>query len=184
MIRNHFRVGLVLGLALCAVGCGKGPKLVPVTGTVKMDGKPLTDAIVIFNFTDYPRPAGGRTDSSGKFILAYSNRAGAPLGSCKVSVSKKGRAAEEEVNRELVPSRYNSNTQLQYEITKAGPNEFNLELDSTPDEADANRNRQPGAETEEPSDEDMEDEGSGGRKPPSSAPSQQNPEPADDDDDG
>ncbi len=161
MIRSHVRVCLLLGIVVLVCGCGSGPKLVPVSGTVNLDGKPLSDATVNFLFTDYPRPAVGRTDASGKFALAYHNRRGAPLGACKVMIRKKGQAAGDEAARELVPGRYNSNTQLQVEITKDGPNEFPLELNSTPDEGDAVSQPKAAPANEEPPDSELPDEGGG-----------------------
>ncbi len=145
MIQSYLRLCLLLGIIILICGCGSGPKLVQVTGTITLDGKPLENASVHFTFSDQPRPAAGRTDASGKYVLSYSNRPGAPLGSCKVTISKQGRVAGEDRNQELIPSRYNSNTQLQFEITKKGPNEFSLDLDSTPDEADSKNLSQPSA---------------------------------------
>lgn len=57
-------------------GCGssepKLPELVPVTGTVTYDGKPLADATVTFSpmgTTQEGPGAGGVTDASGKYTL-------------------------------------------------------------------------------------------------------------------
>lgn len=79
---------LVLGLTL--IGCGKGgPTLVPVTGSVTVDGKPANGATLIFHPTDKEMkliPA-ATTDESGKFKLATSAQEGVPVGSYDVTVT-------------------------------------------------------------------------------------------------
>lgn len=152
--RNILAVGLILTSLLLVSGCGRGPKLVPAGGTVTMDGKPFADAQVTFNFTEHPRPASARTDSNGTFKLVYNNRAGAPIGPCKVMIRKQGKVEGGELFGELVPRRYNANTQLQYEITKEGPNEFTIPLTSQLDEADL----QQGQGAPQPSAEESEDD--------------------------
>lgn len=62
---------IVLGLIILLTGCGeKGPLLVPVTGTVTLDGKPIEKASVTFMPAEgQPQPASGETDAQGKFKL-------------------------------------------------------------------------------------------------------------------
>ena len=63
-------IGLwVLSLALG--GCGSGddrPELGQVTGTITMDGTPLTGTVVVFS-PDNGRPSRGKTDAEGKYEL-------------------------------------------------------------------------------------------------------------------
>jgi hypothetical protein len=139
-----------------------------VTGTVKLDGKPLADAAVQFDFTQFPRPAIGRTDAEGKFSLAYLNRAGAPIGSCKVNIRKQAPSGASGL-KELVPEKYNSKSQLLYEITKKGPNDFNFDLNSEPNSG-GGQAQPPAPDTpEEPSD-DGADENLPQAKPPANVP--------------
>ena len=77
------------------VGCGDAPpafKLVPVHGTVTLDGKPLADAQVqFFKQGDIPvgyPGAGGKTDAQGKYEVFTGTGKGAIPGSYKVTVSK------------------------------------------------------------------------------------------------
>ena len=60
----------VLALALLALlgGCKTGPDMVPVTGTVLLDDKPVEGAAVMFSPAE-GRPAEGVTDAQGKFTL-------------------------------------------------------------------------------------------------------------------
>lgn len=87
----------VLCLACCLPGCSSSSgydqpeKLVPVTGTVLLDGAPLGGASI--NFVPQAGTAGlggfAITDSSGKFdALHISNVLGLPSGSYAVTFSK------------------------------------------------------------------------------------------------
>jgi hypothetical protein len=87
------RVSLLpaLATALCLLcgGCGgvsDRPVTAPVEGTVTLDGKPLSGAIVTFwDTAGKNNPTAGNTDASGKYKLAGSNE-GAQPGSYKVTV--------------------------------------------------------------------------------------------------
>jgi len=84
---------IVLGcLTLVATGCSgnKGPKLVPVSGKVTLDGKPLPGGVV--NFFPAKEPDSkyhsvATIDSSGTYKLTTNGKDGAPLGSYKVTVA-------------------------------------------------------------------------------------------------
>ena len=91
------RIGLpfrVAVLAACLVGCARGPDgptLVPVSGTVTLEGKPLSGALVTFIPTGDTRgtDVSGRTDGEGRYRLATpKGREGAPIGTYKVTVSR------------------------------------------------------------------------------------------------
>lgn len=76
-------------LLASAIGCGPaGPKLVPVSGVVTLDGQPLAEAGVLFQPAVGGPPATGSTDASGRFELRTQNRPGAVLGEHRVSVTK------------------------------------------------------------------------------------------------
>ena len=78
-MRTLYIASVLLGV-LFVPGCGRGPKIGHVNGTVTLDGKPVPNATVIF----VPRhakprsPSYGWTDDAGRYRLAYSrNRLGA-----------------------------------------------------------------------------------------------------------
>jgi hypothetical protein len=80
---------------LFVVGCeGRDPSLpalVPVTGTVTIDGQPATNTTVQFIPTGSAAAtsSGGATDSSGKYQLRTAhNGEGAPVGEYRVVISK------------------------------------------------------------------------------------------------
>ena len=90
---HGMRVILGFAVMLC-LGCNgkkaeEGPdfsKLLPVRGTVALNGKPLVGAVVTF----LPKSWGaavGETDANGQYSLEYGARPGVPPGPYKVSVS-------------------------------------------------------------------------------------------------
>ena len=139
------RLRLPLFLMACAAsafvaGCGEsGPDIASVSGTVTMDGEPLANASVVFAGTS-GRPAGGATDSEGKYVLNFSGgRQGAQPGKYKVRISTAADPWEDDdgtmmpATAETVPIRYNSDTELEFEVVEGQANvaDFDLTSDGT-----------------------------------------------------
>jgi len=72
------------------VGCGEsGPKLVPVSGTVTLNGKPLEGASIAFQPTSQDGiPAGDVTGPDGNYKAITKGRSGVMPGKYKVVVTK------------------------------------------------------------------------------------------------
>jgi hypothetical protein len=87
---------IVVGLAL--TGCGEsGPKYVPVSGVVTLDGKPYGDAVVVFQpkategNMNPGRGSAGETDAQGRFVLKTDDgKLGAVVGKHLVRVQTRG----------------------------------------------------------------------------------------------
>ncbi|MFV0444748.1 MAG: carboxypeptidase regulatory-like domain-containing protein [Planctomycetaceae bacterium] len=96
-----------------------------VTGTVKLKGKPLADAIVILE-PDAGGPAStGRTDAEGKFEVQYdADHKGAVPGVHLVRVTK----MDGEAGAEQVPEKFNSRSELLVSVEDPGPTELTIEL--------------------------------------------------------
>ncbi len=122
-----FRWFMAAVLAWSVAGCGgrnaKLPPLVPVDGTITLDGQLLEGAYVVFDpIGDTPGTgAAGITDSQGRYELtALDGFKGAPVGEYQVAVSKlvmpdgslfspaDGVAPMDSPAREVVPERYNT----------------------------------------------------------------------------
>jgi len=54
---------------LSLAGCERGPRIVPVSGVITLDGKPVKDAAVMFLSTPGGRVATGNTDAAGRYSL-------------------------------------------------------------------------------------------------------------------
>ena len=81
---------VVVVLIICpTTGCNRSPNIVPVKGTVLLDGKPLEGAAVLFHPQADERPAVGITDKRGTFHLTTRSQGdGAHVGLNKVSITK------------------------------------------------------------------------------------------------
>ena len=76
-------------------GCNNSPNIVPVKGTVLLDGKPLEGAAVLFQPKADERPAVGITDKRGTFHLTTRRQGdGAHVGLNKVSITKESDAPQ------------------------------------------------------------------------------------------
>lgn len=93
-LRSGVSVVLCLGSLLLATGCsgGAGAERKPtikVSGTIKMAGGPVADAVVTFSPQEGQPVAFGRTDSQGKYTLTtYEAGDGAVAGKYIVLVTK------------------------------------------------------------------------------------------------
>jgi hypothetical protein len=122
MTSRFYSIGCVLwlGLLVAASGCGDGrPSRVPVSGTVLIDGKPLTTGSVMFVHPD-SRPSSGMIGSDGHFQLScFEIGDGAVPGKHRVQVTA-SQAIDERSNRWFAPKKYtDTNTSgLEVEITE------------------------------------------------------------------
>ncbi len=135
------RLSLACLLTICA-GCGDSFPVAPVSGTITLDGKPLADARVGFE----PKRSGkelaagpgsyATTDRQGRFVLeSLDDRNGAVVGTHRVWIrtikTKEGPNGEiETVVEEQVPARYNSQTELTFDVPAEGTEAANFALTS------------------------------------------------------
>ncbi|MCI0700151.1 MAG: carboxypeptidase-like regulatory domain-containing protein [Planctomycetia bacterium] len=77
---------LFIAAVLPLAGCGA--RLSPVSGVVKLDGKPVAGAAVTFVSDDGKFTASAETDESGNFTLAHTTGPGTFPGNYKVTVTK------------------------------------------------------------------------------------------------
>jgi hypothetical protein len=141
MLANRLSVtflGLV-GLA-CGGGCaGEASGLVPVEGTVTLDGHPLPSAQVMFDRPELNpnenKPYAGKTDAEGRFSLRslVDDRAGAPPGHYRVSLStaiaEPPYREDAPLQPERVPPQHRQG-KLEFSVPEAGSKEANFNLKS------------------------------------------------------
>jgi len=110
-------------LTLGSLGCGPGgPEIARVEGTVKMDGKPLEDAAVVF-IPENGRPAGARTDKDGHYVLNFSEgRRGAIPGKSSIRMTTDREASEGADGKpipdapETILMKYNTQSTLEFTV--------------------------------------------------------------------
>ncbi len=130
-----------LSVCLCVVGmlgCGGGsdtPKVYPVKGTVKIDGKPVDGATLTFNPTN-GRPSVGVTDANGVYYLRYTEKVdGALPGEHLVQIRTERFPSGGEGSpvipgrKEMLPAHYHDKSDLKVEV-KTEENQLDFDLKS------------------------------------------------------
>ena len=129
---------LCIWLTVAFCGCqseSDAPDLVPVSGTVYLDDKPLPDARITFELQGTERSASfAKTDADGKYTLKFGpgKLDGARPGKHDVRISTQDNYTDDSGNdveiKEIVPSRYNIDTELSQEVSadKADGYDFKL----------------------------------------------------------
>jgi hypothetical protein len=138
------RARLLFGFAVVlAMGCGSS-RFAPVSGKVTLNGTPLAHATVIFQPLGEPgslhagEGSTGKTNDQGEFTLKSSTgMAGALIGKHQVSISAldpKVGAHDTRPPRggwpkaDKVPARYNTKSELTWDIPRGGTNKADFEL--------------------------------------------------------
>jgi hypothetical protein len=131
-------------LALGLLGCGGGPKYVPVSGVVTLDGKPYRGAVVNFQPAGTPGNAYpgqgsyGHTDEDGRFTLVVDAKLkGAVVGKHRVRIATMRGATAGGFDRSLgtpdgdprgrpkraidpIPPEWNANSTKEFEVPPGG----------------------------------------------------------------
>jgi len=82
--RFGFFLTVLFLVAICLIGCGKGPKKVSVSGKVTLDGQAIQNCSVLFQAVNpggeavWRPDATGLTDAEGRFVLSSIGANGGP----------------------------------------------------------------------------------------------------------
>jgi hypothetical protein len=144
---------LILAIGFCVswllVGCG-GATYVPVSGVVTMDGKPLPNAMVFFQPIGDSGGVGStaKTDSDGRYKLEASTpipTTGALVGKHRVTIgsvpstlsnpndsdaANPGGKAAPKLAKDTIPERYNTKSELEFDVPSSGTDKANFDLKS------------------------------------------------------
>ncbi len=132
------------------VGCSAGPKFVPVSGVVSIDGVPYGKAVVSFQpiaTESNPNPGRGSsayTDESGRFVLiGVDGEDGALVGKHRVRImtsgndvvgqdSDTGSADGVSARRPVdpIPPEWNANSNVEFEVTPDGTDQANFNIET------------------------------------------------------
>jgi hypothetical protein len=135
-----FVILAAFGLAVGCSGSGDDLPREPVSGTVTLDGAPLDNGSISFIPTT-GQGGGGGTITDGKFSIA--REGGLVPGSYNVAIYASAKGGEQtkpkevggtrketQLAKELIPAKYNANTELKAEIKKGGNTDLNFVLQS------------------------------------------------------
>ena len=121
----------LLIVALGLSGCGrKGPIMVPVSGTVTLDGKPMPDGMIYFK-TIVEGSVDQMEIKDGKFAGKVE------VGDRRVEICRYGLGPPIKMGNgeipnkiETLPARYNQVSELKATVAEHGPNEFRFAVES------------------------------------------------------
>lgn len=123
---------VLTGFLGCSSEEGPGYPLAPVTGTVTLDGKPLSGADIVFEPQGDGTLSYAKTSETGAYeILFKPDIKGAPLGMHTVRISKIGEPDTKFDTINMLPAKYHDDSTLTVEV-KSGPNTFDFDLTSNP----------------------------------------------------
>ena len=135
------RLWIVVVGSLLLCGCG-GSKYstAPVSGTVRMNGKPLPNAALTFQPVGGGMASVGATDQDGRYTLEFydSGQPGAIVANHRVVIRTHRRANTEDTSsdradpslRDPIPRRYNDATELTMEVPADGTDAADFDLKS------------------------------------------------------
>lgn len=140
-------------LSFSLLGCGESsgpgrPKLAPVSGVIKFQGKPVANADVTFAGEGSPRFATARTDAEGKFALTtFDTNDGAVPGKHAITIAASptgGKKPEEMTAQDMInmgprnptaegtlPAKYADpkTSGLSRTVVEGEPNTFTIDLE-------------------------------------------------------
>src|SRR5438093_8372933 len=122
---------ILLMVVLAFSGCGrKGPIMVPVGGTVTLDGKPMPDGMIYFK-TIVEGSVDQMEIKDGKFSGKVE------VGDRRVEICRYGLGPPIKMGNgeipnkiETLPARYNEASELKATVSQPGPNEFSFDVKS------------------------------------------------------
>lgn len=122
---------LMLTGSIGCIGSSDHPDVGRVTGVVTLDGEPLADAVLTFEPMEEARPSYGKTDSSGRYELYYTDdNPGATIGKHRVRITTASSGGEDEApTPEKLAAKYNMKTELSADVAP-GKNTIDFPLES------------------------------------------------------
>ena len=135
-MRHASIVCLIALSASFLAGCGGGPSVVPVSGVVTLDGKPLPEAAVTFQPTATEGATDGsygKTDAEGRYSLKLvtNDDAGAVPGPHRVMISMIKPTMDDSPSMGPgLPERYNIKSELTFDVPADGSDAANFDLES------------------------------------------------------
>jgi hypothetical protein len=115
--------GIICGIFSCCIavaGCDSGPTLVPISGQVNIDGKPLEQGVVMVWVKDY-RPSCGAIGKDGRFeLMTHSPGDGCVKGDHGVTVTSEV-GLKGDATQHFIPERYRNPQASGLSVTVSEP---------------------------------------------------------------
>ena len=146
--KTKIRLCTAIALLMTVVGCSGG-SYAPVSGVVKINGKPYDKAVVTFQpigTPSSPNPGRGSsayTDANGRFELICDDRKGAIIGKHLVRIMTRGNEVvgaspeggssdETPTNRTVdpIPAEWNSMSKVEFEVPASGTDKANFDIET------------------------------------------------------
>jgi len=135
-------------LLLATVGCGSGPKFVPVSGTVTLNGQPYGKAVVNFqpiSTTGDPNPgrgSGAHTDENGRYTLVTDDGdKGAIVGKHRIRIMTRGNqtviidpevGSPDDVPPDMtidpIPAEWSTHSDKEFVVPRGGTDKANFDI--------------------------------------------------------
>jgi hypothetical protein len=127
-VRGTFRAVSLCGLAVGAMSLAGCQRIVDVTGSVRVDGKPTKGLIVMFDPATQDMPRGvAMTDENGAYKLRRlgpGSKPGVPAGAYTVKVM----SDMDNPGAGRIPDKYFRNSQLTREVRGPSPHVYDIEI--------------------------------------------------------
>ncbi len=135
------RFSVLIGLLLLGAGCGGGTdsNRVSVSGQVTLDEQPLANGVITFLPSDGKGPSASAKIENGEYeteidpgpknvSIQATEAAAEPTDSAARGDSHGGGGSASP--KQLIPAKYNTNTELKYEVQASGNDDVNFDLNS------------------------------------------------------
>ncbi len=129
---------LAVLLTLAVGGCGASSERIPISGTVKYKGQPLTTGMITFSPKDSSKGTiEGAAIADGRY--GFPSDKGLLPGAYKVAITASDASAAQVATdtppgaprrfKEILPERYNKKSTLNVEVSPTGKRTFDFDLD-------------------------------------------------------
>ena len=103
------------------------PKRLPVSGTVTLDGQPLAEGVIYFKTIE--KGSSEPCDIQGGEFKGQAEAGDRRVEICQFRTTvQDANGMKTEIQENLIPARYNTESTLTAKVTPAGPNQFKFEL--------------------------------------------------------
>jgi hypothetical protein len=125
------RGGCCMLAILLIVGCSREARLYPVSGSVSLDGQPVSEGDIVFHSPDGVRgPDAGKIEGGNYALKTTEGKKRVEISASKIRPGGARGAGGEPVPEEYISARYNLESTLTAEVQARDINRFDFSLES------------------------------------------------------